>query len=159
MFNSALLAKWRWRLTVEEKGRWKDLLVSKYGSSSEVVHSPGKLQSWWWRDLHKVCGEGEGDGWFLKEVGWKTRCGNKVMFWEDVWSGNSSLKDLYPRLYSMSLNQGQKVSEVGEWDGVDWRWCLRWRRARFEWESKLEEEMISHLSTIRLCREEKDVQV
>jgi len=148
MFNSALLAKWRWRLTVEEKGRWKDLLVSKYGSNSEVVPSPVKLQSWWWRDLQKVCGEGEGDGWFHKEVGWKIGCGDKVRFWEDVWSGNSSFKDLYPRLYSVSLNQGQKVSEVGEWDGVDWRWCLRWRRARFEWESKLEEEMISHLFTI-----------
>jgi len=114
MFNSALLAKWRWRLTVEEKGRWKDLLVSKYGSSSEIVHSPVKIQSWWWRDLHKVCGEGEGDRWFLKEVGWKTGCGDKVMFWEDVWIGNSSLKALYPRLYSVSLNQGHKVSEVGE---------------------------------------------
>ena len=57
-FNSALLAKWRWHLILEEKGRWKDLLASKYGSVLEVSHIPVKLQSWWWRDLFKVYGEG-----------------------------------------------------------------------------------------------------
>jgi len=31
-FNYALLAKWRWRFVSEEKGRWKELLVSKYGT-------------------------------------------------------------------------------------------------------------------------------
>ena len=39
-FNLALLAKWRWRLLAEEKGRWKDLLASKYGSSFNGLHSP-----------------------------------------------------------------------------------------------------------------------
>jgi len=120
MFNSALLAKWRWRLMVEEQGRWKDMLVSKYALSSEASHSPVKLQSWWWRDLLKVCGEGGGDRWFLKEVGWNIGCGDKVKFWEDVWIGNSNLKSIYPRLYSLSLNQRQKVEEVGIWGDSVW---------------------------------------
>ena len=30
LFNSALLAKWYWRLLSEEKGKWKEILTSKY---------------------------------------------------------------------------------------------------------------------------------
>ena len=80
-FNATLLAKWRWRYISEEKGRWKELLDSKYGSEVQI---PVKLQSWWWRDLLKVCREGGGEGWFHKEIGWKLGCGDKIMFWEDV---------------------------------------------------------------------------
>jgi len=31
LFNSALLAKWKWQLMSDEKGKCKDNLVSKYG--------------------------------------------------------------------------------------------------------------------------------
>ena len=44
-FNSALLAKWKWRLIAEEKGRWKEMVISKYGLGSEVSRIPVKLQS------------------------------------------------------------------------------------------------------------------
>jgi len=117
-FNIALLPKWKWRLIGEEKGRWKEMVVSKYGSGSEVPQIPVRLQSWWWRDLSKACGEGGDEGWFQKEVWWKVGCGDKVRFWEDVWIGNSSLKNMFPRLFTLSLNQRQKVEEVGRWDDV-----------------------------------------
>ena len=45
MFNCALLAKWKWRLLSEEKGIWKEILVSKYclganrGQESSKSHS------------------------------------------------------------------------------------------------------------------------
>ena len=65
------------------------------------------------RNLHKVCMEGEGVGWFHQQVVSKVGRGDKVRFWEEVWASNSSFKTLFPRLYSISLNQGQKVEEVG----------------------------------------------
>ncbi|XP_068487036.1 uncharacterized protein [Phaseolus vulgaris] len=55
--------------------------------------------------------------------------------------------------------KGQKVEEVGDWDHSVWQLCLRWKRARFEWESKLEEELMTYLAMTKLCKEEKDVQV
>jgi len=79
MFNQALLAKWRWRYLSNEKGKWKDLLASKYGSELHL-QTPMKLQSWWWRDLLKVCREGGEDEWFQKEIGWKVGRGDKVKF-------------------------------------------------------------------------------
>jgi len=41
------------------------------------------------------------------------------------WFGNCNLKTLFLRLYSISLDQGLKVGEVGEWEGSVWRWDLR----------------------------------
>jgi len=50
----------------DEKGKWKDILVSKYGLELGRSQARLKYQSWWWRDLFKVCGEGEDDGCFKK---------------------------------------------------------------------------------------------
>jgi len=155
-FNTALLAKWRWRYISEDMGKWKELLESKYGSE---MQNTVKLQSWWWKDLLKVCREGGGEGWFGKEVGWKLGCGDKIRFWEDVWIGNCNLKTQFPRLYSLSLNQGQKVEEVGVWEQMGWCWRLRWRRDRFVWESELVEDLHMLIASIVVHKEEKDVQV
>jgi len=67
-FNFALLAKWRWRFMSQDKGKWKEVLESKYGVELACPHVPVKYQSWWWRDLVKVCREGGGEGWFLMEI-------------------------------------------------------------------------------------------
>ena len=80
-----------------------------------------------------------------------------MRFWEDVWIGNKNLKTLYRRLFSLSLNQGLKVNEVGEWVDAAWRWQLRWRRDRFECESLLEANFIQHISRASLTREHEDV--
>ena len=158
-FNYALLAKWRWRWLSDEGGKWKELLESKYGIDSESVQTPIKRQPWWWRDLHRVCREGEGDGWFQAEIGWKLGRGDRARFWEDVWIENTNLKMLFPRLHSLLHNQGQRVEEVGVWEGSIWRWTLSWRRDRFEWESELVTELTTLISRATVKREEPDLRV
>ena len=155
-FNCALLAKWEWRLQSDEKGKWKDVLISKYGTTNGNVRSQWKMQSWWWKDLKKVCGEGEGRGWFQQALTWKVGIGDKVRFWEDAWVENVNLKTLYPRLYSLSLEQGLKIVEVGEWGEEGWQWQLEWRRARFEWEVVLEEEMLRYVEKGSMNKEVND---
>lgn len=134
-FNYAMLAKWKWRIMSEKEGKWKDLLVSKYGTEADNFNVHDKHQSWWWRDLSMVCCEGGGAGWFQEALSWKIGAGNKARFWEDGWLDNCNLKNRFPRLFSLSLDEGLKVGEVREWEGSVWRWGLRWRRERFEWES------------------------
>ena len=158
-FNVALLAKWKWRCISNEKGRWKECLESKYGTEQDGNHTPLKHQSWWWRDLVKVCRQGGGEGWFKKEVGWKIGKGDKARFWEDVWTGNASLKAFFPRLFSLSLNKGQTVGEVGLWEVSVWQWKLRWRRNRFEWEVPLETEISMLISRVTVKKDEQDKQV
>ena len=76
--------------------------------------------SWWWRDLEKICREGNGVGWFQQAVKWNVRSRDLVRFWEDPWINDNKLKDLFPRLYSISLNQGMTVGETGYWDDHGW---------------------------------------
>ena len=158
-FNFALLAKWRWRFMSQERGKWKEVLESKYGAELECPHTPVKYQSWWLRDLVKVCMEGGGDGWFQEEVLWKLDRGDKVRFWEDVWIGNSSLKSLLYRLFSLSVNQEQKIEDVGEWEGTDWRWRLEWRRDKFEWESELEANLLECILRANINKNISDIPV
>jgi len=61
-FNGVLLAKWNWRFVGEEKGLWKDNLVSKYGLDSGRNQPLLKNQSRWWRDLSKLCDQGDEKG-------------------------------------------------------------------------------------------------
>jgi len=143
MFNCALLAKWKWRMLSEEKGKWKEILVSKYNMEGVGSEVSSNYSSWWWKDLYRAYGEGDGDGWFHKSIGWNVGAGDKVRFWEDAWVENYKLKTLFPRLYSVSLDQSKVVGEVGSWEDVGWSWRLSWRRSRFAWESVMEEDLLN----------------
>ena len=76
-----------------------------------------------------------------------------------MWVGNSNLKTLFPRLFSLLLNQGQKVKEVGVWEGSMWRWTLSWRRVRFERETLLESEFGNYIAHVYVIKDVNDVQV
>ncbi|XP_068475121.1 uncharacterized protein [Phaseolus vulgaris] len=103
--------------------------------------------------------EGGGQGWFQAEMSWRIGHGDRVKFWEDVCVGNTNLKSEFPRLYSLSCNQSQTVEEVGGWERDVWRWNLRWRRARFEWESVLEKDLKAYISRTIIKRQEQDIRV
>jgi len=141
-FNVALLTKWIWRIMSNEGG--------------ENLQLRSKYQSWWWKDLTKICGEGVAHGWFQKAIGWKVGNGAVVRLWEDLWLGNECLRSVYPRLFSLSLDQGKNVGEVGEWEENRWRWNLNWRRDRFQWETDLEVDMFSRLSMGAMCKDSSD---
>ena len=118
-----------------------------------------KSQSWWWRDLSKVCGEGEGVGWFQAIIEWKVGVGDKVRFWEDAWVSSNNFKTMFLRLYSISSNQRKKVGEIGEWAESIWQWRLRWRRDMFEWENAKREKLLGALNQVILNKEVNDLQV
>ena len=140
----------------DDNRKWKDILESKYivvpGNSNVWLN----CQSWWWRDLVNICREGEGEGWFQKALVWKVRSGDSIRFWEHPWIDNNNLKGLYPRLFSLSLNQGMPVGETGFLDDYGWQWNLKWRRERFQWEAVLEEELLSILFREVLYKDSKD---
>jgi len=51
------------------------------------------------------------------------------------------------------------VKEVGEFVDLAWRWRLRWRRVRYEWESVIEADLVMCISRANMNRKEKDIQV
>ena len=160
LFNNALLAKWKWLLVSNEQGKWKDILEPKYGVDTNCSQVQMKFQSWWWKDLSNIRGEGEEVSWFQEALLWKVGSRDKVRFWEDNWLGGShNLCLLYPRIFALSLDHGRTMREVGVWEDSTWNWQLRWRRVRFAWEVVQEEEMVSKISMYSFNRSFQDRQV
>lgn len=84
LFYIALLGKWKWRLSIDVSGLWKEVLVAKYRSWRELDHAKdGYHDSLWWRDIKRACGEGKEGNWFNKNIIWRRGKGNKIMFWDD----------------------------------------------------------------------------
>lgn len=69
--------------------------------------------------------------------------GDTILFWMDSWTGYTLLKEQFPRLFSISLQQHQLISEVGFWNANLWDWNLTWRRNLFQWENEQLEALVS----------------
>jgi hypothetical protein len=139
LVNLSLLAKWRWKLLTNGDEVWKNVIVAKYGvlSLGNVrvdATVRGSLSSTWWKDL---CRLDNGVGWLNQVTRKKVESGNSTKFWEDIWVGNQALEHRYPRLFSMSVQKGDVISDLGNWVNGEWLWNLRWHRNFFIWEEPL----------------------
>ncbi|XP_052116058.1 bidirectional sugar transporter SWEET14-like [Arachis duranensis] len=63
--------------------------------------------------------------------------GQQTRFWEDVWLLGGALKDRFPRLFSVSNQEGSVIGTCGFWDRLEWIWNFQWRRELFQWELEL----------------------
>jgi len=60
---------------------WKEGLESKYESWRNLnSRTNPKYESWWWRDLRKICGESSEGSWFDENIRWKIGSGLRVRF-------------------------------------------------------------------------------
>ena len=78
------------------------------------------------------------DGWesFSRHVSFVLGNGSLILFWHDKWTGDNSLKSLYPQLFVFSANKEAYIFEmlsplVGDNDRV---WSLRFYREFNDWE-------------------------
>ena len=62
--------------------------------------------------------------------------GTNVKFWEDVWCGDCSLKDVFPKLYGISRAREASVSEVMRFSHGRIHWDIRFRRPVQDWEEE-----------------------
>jgi hypothetical protein len=157
LFNVSLLAKWRWRLLSERDSEWARVLVARYGDvrrPSLNVSRPTKV-SLWWKDLVGIgCLRGVEADWiqeaFVKKVG----NGGCTSFWHDAWIGEGTLREAFPRLFSISTQSQATIQEVGGWTNGHWRWNFEWRRSLFVWEEELCLRLLGALNAISLSHED-----
>ena len=79
------------------------------------------------------------EGWgqnFEDAFKWKIGSEKEFSFWEDNWEGCGALKNVFPRLYSLSLLKASKVADLGVWINGVWVWNFLWRRNLFEWKKQ-----------------------
>jgi len=123
--HNNLLTKWLWRYNLEDQALWKELIQHKYGQedqwcSEEVTETYGVGV---WRTIRNL--------WlaFRDNVRIKVGRGNKALFWKEDWTGQGSLENLFPGLFSICLNPDSKIQEVWSPQG----WNLLFRRFLNDW--------------------------
>lgn len=111
-----------------------------YGDLGRVNHSgrwSPRNSSQWWRDLTWIeLGLPTSMHWFSKEIRRKVGNGKGTSFWHETLLENSSLKEEFPRLFSLSEQSNVDIADMGWWDGDMW-WDWKWRRDFFVWEEEL----------------------
>ncbi|GKV01533.1 hypothetical protein SLEP1_g14082 [Rubroshorea leprosula] len=160
-FNLALLGKWWSRLAEGEEGLLYKVIRGKYGSSGgnwlNWIEEGNQKGSLWWRDVCRLdysCTNRV--GWLLDGFKLKLGEGNSVKFWEDVWIGDESLANKFPRLLLNSLGRAKSISQMGFWSNGSWSWSLEWRRPNFSWEKHSMAELRRMLQTIQPIKGQKD---
>ena len=59
------------------------------------------------------------------------------MFWVDQWVGEIPLKERFPRLFFVSSQKQNYITDMGIWDDGVWNWRFEWRRRLFSWEEHM----------------------
>jgi hypothetical protein len=102
LMNKSLLAKWWIRfLDPSVQGKWKDILRSKYGTSTgPSICSP------FWRSILKDRP--------IIDLGLNKNIGNgkSTAFWLDRWHSEIALQHLYPNLFSICTDRFISVAQV-----------------------------------------------
>ncbi|PNY09187.1 ribonuclease H [Trifolium pratense] len=75
--------------------------------------------------------------------------GVQTSFWEDTWVGDISLRERFPRMFSISIQKEASVASLRNLNGGE-RWDLVWRRRLFVWESNLLDELLMIISPVSL---------
>ncbi|MFB5604543.1 MAG: hypothetical protein ACE5RK_09090, partial [Candidatus Nitrosomaritimum aestuariumsis] len=104
--NKCLLSKW-WYKLLHEQGIWQDLLRRKYMHGKAIGQVQRKQgDSQFWTGLMKV------KDLFLRFGTFQLNNGANIRFWEDIWTGNSPLKQQYPHLYRIARHKHDTVASV-----------------------------------------------
>ena len=141
-FNRALLGKWCWRFSTEDKSMWRSVIMLKYGaedggcfpSNPKGCHGVGL-----WKEICK-------EALFLRNhCSVKIGDGSKVRFWEDWWCGEAPLCSSFPSLYRLANSKGAKVAEFWVASGSGEGWNFSFGRHFQDWEL---EEVQNFLATV-----------
>ncbi|GKE23199.1 RNA-directed DNA polymerase, eukaryota [Tanacetum coccineum] len=112
--NRALLFKWVWRFISQDGSLWFRIIQVLYGPS--IVSHPVNCSSNWCsivRELHLLSGKGFD---FLSYCKKRIGDGNDTRFWYDIWIGDKSLQELFPRLFALELDK--EISVAGKMKAV-----------------------------------------
>ena len=123
--NSALLFKWWWHFSKEECPLWKKVVCSCNDIHMEkpLFQQQIKQNGGIWAG---ICSVNFDDNELLESMnqGIRLELGNrtKTRFWWDRLLDGGILKDMFPRLFSLSNQKECCVRECGFWDGLQWIW-------------------------------------
>jgi hypothetical protein len=139
---------------------WFELLRYRYGSLvANFLYNEGeenlKHSSIWWRDIWRLGSELD-DGWFCGNIRSILGDGNDIAFWKDKWLGSTSLRDMFPNLYTKTMQPESFVTDMGSWESDAWAWNFDWNATLTEIEVEQAHDLLLLLEQTRPCGGEED---
>ncbi|GJW06163.1 RNA-directed DNA polymerase, eukaryota [Tanacetum coccineum] len=106
--NRALMLKWIWRFVSREESMWFHVMQAIYGSNIHA-HAVNVSSNWCsiLREVHSLKDKGFD---FLSLCSKRVGNGINSLFWLDIWTGNITLRDKFPRLFELELDKSISVS-------------------------------------------------
>ncbi|XP_074266276.1 uncharacterized protein LOC141588747 [Silene latifolia] len=160
--NASMLFKWWWHFSMEHEALWKRIICSIHDLNPDgVFKSEDKVAKFGlWKSICSI------STWdiHIAEVtkqGMKIQIGNgtKISFWENLWIGHITLKEGFPRLFSVSIQKNKCVADMGVWQGDNWVWQLQWKRRLFQWELLLVDQSNLLIEGFTPLREKDDCHI
>ncbi|KAI5317051.1 hypothetical protein L3X38_036758 [Prunus dulcis] len=127
--NDALRAKWLWRFPLETNSLWHTTIKSKHGINSngwDTKHVVNVSCRNPWREILK------GYNSFLQCCRFSFGNREKIRFWEDYWLKEGLLKNLFPRLFSLSRKKNLSISHIVNNQELPLNWDFGFRRNLFK---------------------------
>lgn len=129
--NLALLFKWIWRYFNDPSPLWCKVIREKYKYSPSLtildLNIP-KSGGPWRLICAAILRHAEAKALAFHGVRKSIGNGSDSLFWHDIWICDSPLKVMFPRLFSIAINQNALVSSYGFWEGMNWIWSFSWHR-------------------------------
>ncbi|XP_035544681.1 uncharacterized protein LOC118348042 [Juglans regia] len=141
-FNKALLGKWLWRYNHERGALWKGVVDMKYGSERWGWCSKegrGTYGVGLWKFIRK------GWGSFASNTRLRLGDGSRISFWQDVWLGNTALKDAYPMIFRIAREKEAMVADLRVLNQGTQEWTINLTRDAHDWEVN---ELVGFLSML-----------
>ena len=129
--NISLLFKWIWRFLQNPDSMWCKVVREKYGyrkNLSLLDLSVPRSGGPWKQICAAIFHNAEAKSIVINGVRKSIGSGASTLFWHDPWVSKIPLKVLFPRLFSIAINQNSTVACYGFWDGYQWVWSFEWRR-------------------------------
>lgn len=140
--NISLLAKWWWRYRKDSNSLWNRILLNKYGEW-ENIDSRSNLSPIM-KGIISISSFSSLKLFSRKDFFWIMGNGTKVKFWLDIWTGNSTLKERFPRLFDLCILKDANVYTIHQhWSNS--RTLRIWRRTLRQWEQEEESELVKIL--------------
>ena len=104
---------------------WRKVIEAKYGDEGGGWCTKPVLGTYGvsvWKSIRSAWLD------FSKFLRFDVGDGTRIKFWEDVWCKDCSLKEAFPKLYSISQAMEFFVSEVMRFSNGRFHWDIRFRR-------------------------------
>ncbi|XP_039064927.1 uncharacterized protein LOC120210230 [Hibiscus syriacus] len=113
--------------------------------------------SWIWKSVvHNHFNEDQFGARFRNQFKVRVGNGERIRFWFDSWTLDFPLKDVFPRLFVLSLNRDGKLNEYGQFRSSIWLWHVQLRRNLSDWELSQFTDLLAIIHNITLSSELSD---